>query len=85
MRIPVRQPKSDTLLMKTLVVAIEGMHCDGCAGTIEGLLAVENGVKASSVSFKEGRARVLYDPAVIDEKQLVAAIEKGGYRVASSA
>ena len=71
--------------MKTLVAMIEGMHCDGCAETIKGLLAVEDGVKASSVSFSEGLARVLYDPAVIDEKKLVAAIEKGGYKVASTA
>lgn len=71
--------------MKTVVLTIEGMYCDGCAETIEGLLAVETGVKASTVSFKEGRARVLYDPAVIDEKRLVAAIEKGGYKVASAA
>lgn len=71
--------------MKTVVLTIEGMYCDGCAETIEGLLAVETGVKASTVSFKEGRARVLYDPAVIDEKRLVAAIEKGGYKVASTA
>lgn len=71
--------------MKTVVLTIEGMHCDGCAETIKALLEVEAGVKASSISFKEGRARVLYDPAVIDEKKLVAAIEKGGYRVASTA
>jgi copper chaperone CopZ len=71
--------------MKTLVIAIEGMHCDGCAETIKGLLAVEAGVKASSVSFMVGRARVLYDPALTDEKKLGAAIEKGGYKVASTA
>jgi len=71
--------------MKTLVVAIEGMHCDGCAGTIQGLLAVEDGIKASTVSFKEGRARVLYDPAVIGESRIVAAIEKAGYKVVSAA
>lgn len=71
--------------MKTLVMTIEGMHCDGCAETIKALLDIEAGVKASSVSFKEGRARVLYDPAVIDARKLVAAIEKGGYKVASTA
>lgn len=71
--------------MKTLVVTIDGMHCDGCAETIKGLLAVEDGVKASTVSFKEGSARVLYDPAIVDEKKLMAAIEKGGYKVASTA
>jgi copper chaperone CopZ len=71
--------------MKTLVITIEGMHCTGCAETIRGLLAVEAGVKASSVSFMDGRARVLYDPAVTDGKKLAAAIEKGGYKVASAA
>jgi len=71
--------------MKTLVVTIDGMRCDGCAETIKALLAVEAGVKASTVSFKDGRARVLYDPAVVDKKRLVAAIEKGDYKVASTA
>lgn len=70
--------------MKTVFLQIEGMHCDGCAETIKGLLAVETGVKASSVSFEERRARVLYDPAQTDESRLIAAIEKGGYKVAST-
>lgn len=70
--------------MKTLVITIEGMHCNGCAETIKGLLAVEAGVKASSVSFMDGCARVLYDPAVTDEKKLATAIEKGGYKVTST-
>ena len=71
--------------MKSLVITIEGMHCDGCAETIKALLDIEAGVKASSVSFKDGSARVLYDPAVIDEKKLVAAIEIGGYRAVPAA
>lgn len=70
--------------MKTLVLTIEGMHCEGCAETIKALLAVEAGVKASAVSFQEGSARVFYDPVAVDEKKLVAAIEKGGYKVVST-
>jgi copper chaperone CopZ len=70
--------------MRTLVITIEGMHCDGCAETIKALLEVEAGVKASTVSFKEGSARLLYDPAVVDARKLVAAIEKGGYKVIST-
>lgn len=70
--------------MKTLVLTIEGMHCEGCAETIKALLSVEAGVKASTVSFQEGNARVLYDPAAVDEKKLAAAIEKGGYKVVST-
>ncbi|MDH3286649.1 MAG: cation transporter [Betaproteobacteria bacterium] len=70
--------------MKTLTVTIEGMHCDGCAETIKALLTLETGVKAANVSYQERRARVLYDPTAVDEAKLVAAIEKGCYKVAST-
>ena len=71
--------------MKTLTATIEYMHCDGCAETIKALLTLETGVKAANVSFPERRARVLYDPAAVDEAKLVAAIEKAGYRVTATA
>jgi copper chaperone CopZ len=67
--------------VKTLAVSIDGMHCDGCAETIKALLTLETGVKAVNVSYPERRAHVLYDPAAIDEVKLVAAIQKGGYKV----
>ena len=71
--------------MNTITFKVEGMHCEGCAETIKALLDIEGGVKASTVSFKEGSARVLYDPAQTDVGRLIAAIEKGGYEVASTA
>jgi copper chaperone CopZ len=71
--------------MKTLVLTIEGMHYDGCAETIKALLTLETGVKVASVSYQERRARVLYDPAVIEERKLVAAIAKCGFKAASTA
>lgn len=71
--------------MKTLAVTIDGMHCDGCAETIKALLTIETGVKAVNVSYPERRARVLYDPTAVGEAKLVAAIEKGGYKVTATA
>ncbi len=35
-----------------------------------------------NVSFKESEARILYDTTTVAEDQLVASIEKAGYRVA---
>ena len=35
--------------MKSLEVKVEGMHCDGCASTIQALLAHEPGVKSAKV------------------------------------
>lgn len=67
--------------MNTATFKIEGMHCDGCAQTIKALIGSEPGVRAAEVSFKDGQARILYDPQTIGEDQLVKVIERGGYRV----
>jgi Hg(II)-responsive transcriptional regulator len=67
--------------MKSLALKIEGMHCDGCAGTVEALLAREPGVKGASVSHAAGKGQVLYDPATTDPARIAAAIERAGYRV----
>ena len=70
--------------MKSIDLTIQGMHCDGCAKTIEALLTAEPGVKAATVSYGGGSARVLFDPASIDLPHLVNAVERAGYRVAGS-
>ena len=68
--------------MKSLELRIQGMHCDGCAGTIEALLAREPGVKGASVSYAAGKGQVLYDPAATNPARIAATIERAGYRVA---
>lgn len=70
--------------MKTAELIIEGMHCDGCAKTVESLLSAEPGVKAASASFASGSAKVVFDPAAIDPAALARAVERAGYRVRPS-
>ena len=67
--------------MKATTFKIEGMHCEGCALTVKTLVEQEAGVKAATVSFKDGEAHVLYDPQATSEDRLAAAIQKPGYRV----
>ncbi len=67
--------------MKNSTFKIEGMHCDGCANTIKALIDEEPRVQTVAVSFKDGLARVLYDPQVTSDDRLAAAIQKPGYRV----
>lgn len=67
--------------MKSITLTVEGMHCEGCAQTIKTLVSAEPGVRAATVSFKEGEARVLYDPQATNEDRVIGAIEKPGYRV----
>lgn len=70
--------------VKTIDLTIQGMHCEGCAKTMEALLTTEPGVKAVTVSYGSGSARVLFDPASIDLPRLVKAVERAGYRVPES-
>ena len=70
--------------MKTAHFSIQGMHCDGCAQTIQHTLERQEGVQTCSVSFGEGAARVLYDPTRVNSERLVSAIEKAGYKVVES-
>ena len=65
--------------MKTTTLFIDGMHCDGCASTVEALLSRVPGVRKADVSFADRRARVLHDPASASEADLAAAVQKGGF------
>lgn len=67
--------------MKSVTFKIHGMHCNSCAETLKELLEREPGVKTASVVFEKAEARVVYDPAAIDEKRLAAAAQRPGYRV----
>lgn len=70
--------------MKEANFRIEGMHCEGCAQTIEALLGAEPGVRRVAVSFQAREAQVQFDPNAIDDGQIVAAIERAGYKVAAA-
>jgi len=69
--------------VKTATFKIDGMHCDGCARTIEALVSTEPGVRKATISFKAREARILFDPQALGEDQLAAAIRKAGYSVVS--
>lgn len=68
--------------VKTATFKIDGMHCDGCARTIEALVSTEPGVRKATVSFETREARVLFEPEVASEDRLAAAIRSAGYSVA---
>ncbi|XSC45680.1 MerR family DNA-binding protein [Bradyrhizobium sp. RDT10] len=68
--------------MKTIMFKVEGMHCDGCARTVAAVVSAEPGVQKTSVSFKTRQARILFDPRVVSEDRLEAAIRQAGYSVA---
>lgn len=83
-RRPQSRPRQRTAMehqMKTALLKIDGMHCDGCANTVKALVERQSGVRMAAVSYDQGEARILYDPRVIAEDRLAATIEKAGYRI----
>ncbi|TRZ58178.1 MAG: cation-translocating P-type ATPase [Rhodocyclaceae bacterium] len=59
---------------------IEGMHCASCEYLIERLAPRTPGIFAAASSYASGTAKITYDPALIGEAQLAAAIGRAGYR-----
>jgi copper chaperone CopZ len=66
--------------VKTGIYRIEGMHCDGCAQTIEALLGPMPGVKRVAVSFGAREAQVEFDAGLANDAGIVSTIERAGFR-----
>lgn len=65
--------------MKTTILNIEGMHCGGCARSVEKLLSQVAGVEKADASFDERQARVLHDQDTASVARLEEAVNKGGF------
>lgn len=65
---------------QTIKLKITGMTCAGCANHVSTALGKVDGVLSEDVEYPGDVAVVKYDPAKTDEKALIAAIEKGGYK-----
>lgn len=60
-------------------IRIEGMHCDGCANRVKGLLEKEPGVRQAEVSYSAGEARVKHNEHTITTERLRDVVERAGY------
>jgi mercuric ion binding protein len=69
-----------------VVLVVEGMHCATCPVTVRVTLERLDGVKSASVSRKEGKAYIEYDPTKISPERMAKAVTDAGYpsRVAGS-
>ena len=63
------------------IFKVDGMHCAGCARTIEAVLLTEPGVGEARVSFERGEASASFDKGVTSVGRLTAVAAKAGYRL----
>jgi len=71
--------KSDTELstssgLMELRLEVQGMSCESCAEAIEKSLMEVKGIVRADVSYAEGMAVVVYDPATISQKRVVDSV-----------
>lgn len=59
---------------------IQGMHCVGCAMTIDGAVEDLTGVKSATTNYARQVAEVEYDDKTVSDAQIVAAIQTAGYQ-----
>lgn len=65
---------------KTVTLKVTGMTCSGCANHIAKALSEKDGIIEKEVKYPGDVATIKYDPEKITEKEIIAAIEKAGYK-----
>ncbi|NXR52439.1 ATP7A ATPase, partial [Hippolais icterina] len=66
-------------LTQTVVINIEGMTCNSCVQSIEGVLSQKAGVKSVHVSLPNGNGTIEYDPLQTSPEDLRSSIEDMGF------
>lgn len=64
--------------MKKQLLDITGMSCSACSSRIEKVVNKMQGVEQMSVNLLKNNAHVTFDESVVDEKAIIARIEKLG-------
>lgn len=65
--------------MKKQLLDITGMSCSACSSRIEKVVKRMQGVEQMSVNLLKNNAHVTFDESVVDEKAIIARIEKLGF------
>ncbi|MBC3538311.1 heavy-metal-associated domain-containing protein [Rufibacter sediminis] len=66
--------------VKTIQVKVTGLTCAGCASGLQKALGKQAGILSNEVQYPGDVATIKYDAAKVSEKQILAAIEKAGYK-----
>ena len=68
--------------MAELILTIEGMTCQHCVMRVKKAIDAFQGVSKSEVAI--GSAVVSFDETKVKKEEIIASIEKAGYKAASS-
>ena len=69
--------------MERVELNVEGMTCGGCVNSIQNALNAREGVASATANLEAKSVTIEFDPAVIQQANLVEAIEDAGFDVAA--
>lgn len=78
-RAAVSQPCFNQPLVSAVNIHIEGMTCNSCVQSIEGMLSQRKGVRSAEVSLTDHKGVFEYDPLLTTPDELKDAIEDMGF------
>lgn len=64
-----------------VVYHVEGMTCDDCEKSVQKGVNELDGINLVEANHEDSTARIVYNPAQTNAEQIIAAIEKRGYKV----
>ena len=73
------QEEAPQVSAQTVTIWIEGMTCGSCVQSIEGRVGQVGGVRSITVSLKEAKGTVTFDPGLTGPERLREAIEDMGF------
>jgi Cu+-exporting ATPase len=74
---------SEMAEVKNITMPVTGMTCANCAATIERNVRKLPGVNVANVNLASEKLSVSYDPALLDERGIIARVERIGYGIAT--
>lgn len=72
---------ADTLIIKTAILRVNGMTCEGCENTIKKMVGEIEGVKEVEASYTDSIAKVVFDTSLANIVLISETINNLGYRV----
>lgn len=76
----VTENSADAVELSVVELRIEGMTCSACAVGVRQALLDTAGVRQAEVDFDAGRAQIRFDAAAVTGEDLLAAVERAGFR-----
>jgi copper chaperone CopZ len=69
----------EKLKMVSKKFTVNGMTCNGCAGTVNNIIKMQKGVESVDVHYPENTAEVSFDESLISEEKIKEVVQMMGY------